>query len=368
MAELRKSVTVQRADITIFHRPAITLRKRLLKKKILVTGGVGYIGSHTVVELIEQGFEVVILDNLSNSSAAVLTRIEQITGVLPPLVEGDIRDYELLESLFKKNDFHAVIHFAGLKAVGESVDKPLDYYQNNVEGSLCLFQCMAAHKCYRLVFSSSATVYGDPQSVPITENAPLSATNPYGQTKLTIEQILRDLVDADPRWQVTILRYFNPIAAHVSGQIGEDPKGIPNNLLPFIAQVAVGKLQQLAVFGDDYETRDGTGVRDYIHVVDLAVAHMKALEGLTEGQGCQAYNLGTGEGYSVLEVIKAFEAASGRNINYRIEGRRSGDIASCYADTSLAKEKLGWQAEHGLERMMQDHWRWQSNNPNGYED
>ncbi|MEM7358464.1 MAG: UDP-glucose 4-epimerase GalE [Pseudomonadota bacterium] len=338
-----------------------------MKKTILVTGGTGYIGSHTVVELIAKGYQVLILDNLQNSSAMVLERIEQITGVMPSFVEGDIRDLGLLQTLFQEHNVDAVIHFAGLKAVGESVAKPLSYYQNNINGSLCLLRCMAEHNCFRLVFSSSATVYGDPQTVPIAEDAQLSVTNPYGQTKLTIEEILRDLSAADQRWQISILRYFNPVAAHASGQLGEDPKGIPNNLLPYVARVAVGKMPHVPVFGDDYDTPDGTGVRDYIHVVDLARAHIKALANLTDEHGCQAYNIGTGEGFSVLEIIKAFEAASQCKIEYQIEARRAGDIASCYADTSLAKQKLGWQAEYGLERMMQDHWRWQSQNPDGYE-
>ncbi|NNC99322.1 MAG: UDP-glucose 4-epimerase GalE [Gammaproteobacteria bacterium] len=336
-------------------------------KKILVTGGVGYIGSHTVVELIEQGFETVIFDNLSNSSELALSRIEQITGVRPALVRGDIREKEKLDELFDKIKFDAVIHFAGLKAVGQSVEQPLKYYRNNVEGSLVLFRAMSEHQCFRIVFSSSATVYGDPHRVPITEDFPLSATNPYGQSKLMIENILRDLAHADRRWQTSILRYFNPVAAHPSGLIGEDPKGIPNNLLPYIAQVAVGKLDQLAVFGADYDTPDGTGVRDYIHVVDLARAHLKSLQYLSPEHGCQSFNIGTGKGYSVLEMVAAFERASGSTINYRIEPRRAGDIAECFADVSRAERRLGWKSRYAVDRMMQDQWRWQSENPSGYQ-
>lgn len=337
-------------------------------KKILVTGGTGYIGSHTVVALIEQGFEVVLLDNLVNSSVRVVARIEQITGIQPEFVQGDIRDEALLKKLFKAGHFDAVIHFAGLKAVGESVEKPLDYYLNNVQGSLTLFRVMAEHRCFNLVFSSSATVYGDPASVPIRECFPLSATNPYGQSKLMIENILRDLSAAEPSWSTSILRYFNPIAAHHSGLIGEDPSGIPNNLLPYIAQVAVGKLEQLSVWGDDYQTPDGTGIRDYIHVDDLARAHIMALTHLDAGHGCKAYNIGTGQGYSVLEMIAAFEQASGCKINYSVAARRAGDIAECFADASLAENELGWRAEYGVKRMMQDHWHWQSANPRGYQD
>ena len=336
-------------------------------KKILITGGTGYIGSHTVVELIEANYEVVIIDNLSNSSKVVLSRIHQITGIKPTLVEGDICDSELLNELFEQYNFHAVIHFAGLKAVGESVVKPLKYYRNNVQGSVVLLESMKRHQCFQLVFSSSATVYGDPSSVPITEEFPLFSTNPYGQSKLTVENILRDLGSSDERWQISILRYFNPVAAHKSGLIGEQPNGIPNNLLPYIAQVAVGKLQQLSVFGDDYRTIDGTGVRDYIHVVDLAKAHLQALRYLATGSACEAYNIGTGTGYSVLQVIEAFERVSGVVINYRIEPRRPGDIGSCYADARLAKQALGWSSEHNLDQMMQDHWRWQFNNPDGYQ-
>jgi UDP-glucose 4-epimerase len=344
--------------------------------KTLVTGGAGYIGSHTVVALIEQGYQPVIYDNLSNSNVEVLNRIEKICGVRPEFVEGDLRDKAKLKRLFSDYDFDSVIHFAGLKAVGESVSEPLRYYHNNVVGTLMLLEAMDDHCVRNLVFSSSATVYGEPQKMPITEEFPLSATNPYGQTKLAIETILRDLSTADSQWQISLLRYFNPVSAHESGLIGEDPDGIPNNLMPFIAQVAVGKLDELSVFGDDYPTSDGTGVRDYIHVVDLARAHIKALQVLSDtakdsvskkSYGCQAYNIGTGIGYSVLQMVQAFERASGHTIKYQIKPRRPGDIATCYADTTKSAEKLSWQAEFDLERMMQDGWRWQSNNPNGYE-
>lgn len=334
--------------------------------KILVTGGTGYIGSHTVVALIEQGYEPVILDNFSNSCRAVINRIQQITSVQPELVEADIRDQAALMSLFSQHEFDSVIHFAGLKAVGESVLQPLKYYQNNVAGSLALFHAMQEHECLRIVFSSSATVYGNPSSVPIKENFPLQVTNPYGQTKLMVEDVLRDLNAANDSWQVALLRYFNPVAAHASGLLGEDPNGIPNNLLPYLAQVGVGKLDKLSVFGNDYDTPDGTGVRDYIHVCDLATAHIKALERLDLEHRCQAYNVGTGQGYSVLEVIRAFEQASGVDIPFDIKDRRAGDVASSYADPSFSERALGWKAEHGLSKMMQDHWRWQVNNPEGY--
>ena len=335
--------------------------------KILVTGGAGYIGSHTVVALIEKGFVPVILDNFSNSKPVVLERIEAITGVRPELLRGDIRDRECLQEGFNQHRFAAVIHFAGLKAVGESVAEPMRYYQNNVEGTLHLLEVMAEHQCKQIVFSSSAAVYGDPESVPIPESASLRVTNPYGQTKLTIEHILRDLSRADDQWRIAILRYFNPVAAHESGLIGEDPQGIPNNLLPYIAQVAVGKLSALSVFGNDYETPDGTGVRDYIHVCDLADAHLQALEQLDQNQGCAAFNVGTGEGYSVLEMVAAFEKASGKKIPYEILPRRAGDVATTYADPSLSAKKLAWKAKFGLAKMMEDHWRWQSGNPNGYD-
>ena len=335
-------------------------------KKILVTGGAGYIGSHTVVNLIEQGYSVVIYDNLSNSSKLVLKRVAQITGIEVELIEADIRDAQSLANAFKRHQFDAVVHFAGLKAVGESVEKPLLYYQNNVEGTLNLLQAMAEHGCFKLIFSSSATVYGDPETVPIKEDFALSATNPYGQSKLMIEEILRDLAKSDQRWQITILRYFNPIAAHSSGLIGEDPHDVPNNLMPYIAQVGVGRRASLAVFGDDYDTPDGTGVRDYIHVVDLAAAHIKALQKLSPEQHCQAYNIGTGKGYSVLEMVKAFEKASGVEIPYQVQPRRAGDIAQCFADPSLSNKELDWRAEHDLDQMMADQWNWQSNNPDGY--
>jgi UDP-glucose 4-epimerase len=326
---------------------------------ILVTGGTGYIGSHTVVELLAAGHEVAILDNLSNSRHEVVDRIEKIAGRRPVFVEGDIRDADLLDTLFARHTFSAVIHFAGLKAVGESVSKPLEYYENNVHGSMALFSAMQRHGVKRLVFSSSATVYGDPDSLPIREDAPLRATNPYGRTKLMIEEILRDIVQANPEWQVAILRYFNPIGAHRSGLIGEAPNGIPNNLLPYVAQVATGKLARLSVFGGDYPTADGTGVRDYIHVVDLALGHLKALNYLNTHAGLHAYNLGTGKGYSVLEIVQAFEQASGRKVPYEVTARRPGDIASCYADPEKASTELGWKAERGLDEMCADAWRWQ---------
>jgi UDP-glucose 4-epimerase len=326
---------------------------------ILVTGGTGYIGSHTVVELLAAGHEVAILDNLSNSRHEVVDRIEKIAGRRPVFVEGDIRDADLLDTLFARHTFSAVIHFAGLKAVGESVSKPLEYYENNVHGSMALFSAMQRHGVKRLVFSSSATVYGDPDSLPIREDAPLHATNPYGRTKLMIEEILRDIAQTDPEWRVAILRYFNPIGAHKSGLIGEAPNGIPNNLLPYVAQVATGKLARLSVFGGDYPTPDGTGVRDYIHVVDLALGHLKALNYLNTHAGLHAYNLGTGKGYSVLEIVQAFEQASGRKVPYEVTARRPGDIASCYADPEKASTELGWKAERGLDEMCADAWRWQ---------
>lgn len=334
--------------------------------KVLVTGGAGYIGSHTVVRLIEEGFCPVIFDNFINSSVEVLQRIKRITGIEPICHHGDVTNELDLLDVFSAHEFSSVIHFAGLKAVGESVKKPLLYYQNNVHGSITLFRIMDEFNCRKIVFSSSATVYGDPASVPIAENFPLSATNPYGQSKLVVETMLRDLSVSDSRWEVSILRYFNPVAAHPSGLIGEHPNGIPNNLMPYIAQVAVGKLASLAVFGDDYQTVDGTGVRDYIHVMDLANAHIKALKALHCEHGCLAYNIGTGQGYSVLEVVAAFERASGKTINYSIKERRAGDIAECFALTDLSEERLGWVAEHGLDQMMEDQWRWQSNNPDGY--
>ncbi len=327
---------------------------------ILVTGGTGYIGSHTAVQLINAGYKVVILDNLCNSKRDVINRLETITGVRPEFVVGDIRDRQLLRSVFNNHSISAVIHFAGLKAVGESVAMPLAYYDNNVSGSIVLFEEMARAGVKTLVFSSSATVYGDPASVPITEDFPLGATNPYGQSKLMVEHILRDLHQSDPSWKIALLRYFNPVGAHESGLIGEDPSGIPNNLMPFIAQVAVGKRATLQVFGNDYPTPDGTGVRDYIHVDDLAQGHLAAINALDQNPRLITVNLGTGQGYSVLDMIQAFEKASGKTIAYDIVARRPGDIAACYADPTRAKTLLGWQAQHGIDRMCADAWRWQS--------
>lgn len=333
---------------------------------ILVTGGAGYIGSHTVVELLASGQELVIFDNFSNSSPKVLERIEQIAGKRPTLIEGDIRNPAQLKSIFASYPISAVIHFAGLKAVGESVEFPIRYYDNNVVGSLNLFAAMTEAGVFNLVFSSSATVYGDPHTVPILENFPLQATNPYGRSKLIIEDMLRDIAHADSRWQIALLRYFNPVGAHASGLIGEDPQGIPNNLMPYVAQVAVGRRPELGVFGDDYSTHDGTGVRDYIHVVDLAKGHLAALQALKDLKGAVAINLGTGQGYSVLDVVAAFERASGKPVPYRIGPRRPGDVASCFADPAHAQNLLGWSAEFDLETMCRDAWRWQSGNPMGY--
>ena len=333
---------------------------------VLVTGGAGYIGSHTVLLLLEAGRRVLVLDNLSNSSREALERVAAITGKRAEFVEGDIRDTALLDRLFQEHEIGSVIHFAGLKAVGESVAQPLRYYDCNVTGSLRLLEAMDRAGVRNLVFSSSATVYGDPASVPIREDFPLSATNPYGATKLHIEDMLRDLHRADPRWSVALLRYFNPVGAHESGRIGEDPNGEPNNLMPYVAQVAVGKREQLRVFGDDYDTPDGTGVRDYIHVMDLAEGHLAALEALARDGGLITTNLGTGRGYSVLEMVRAFAAASGREVRYQIAERRPGDVASCYADPAHAKQVLGWEAKRGIDTMCADHWRWQSENPNGY--
>ncbi len=336
---------------------------------ILVTGGAGYIGSHTCIELINAGYDVVVLDNLSNSSEKSLERVAQITGKQVPFYQVDILDKDGMNQVFEKEKIDSVIHFAGLKAVGESVAKPLEYYHNNITGTLLLCNVMREHGVKNIIFSSSATVYGDPAFVPITEECPKGEiTNPYGQTKSMLEQILMDLHVADPEWNVVLLRYFNPIGAHESGQIGEDPKGIPNNLLPYIAQVAVGKLECLGVFGDDYDTPDGTGVRDYIHVVDLAKGHVRALKKIEDKSGVSIYNLGTGNGYSVLQVVAAFEKACGKKIPYAIKPRRPGDIASCYADAAKAKAELGWEAEFGIERMCEDSWRWQSQKPNGYEE
>lgn len=333
---------------------------------VLVTGGAGYIGSHTVVLLLEAGYQAVVFDNLCNSHPEVFNRIEQITGKRPVFVKGDIRTKSELRQVFAEYDIDCVIHFAGLKAVGESVAKPLLYYQNNVEGSLNLFEVMTENNCKRIVFSSSATVYGDPASVPIRENFPLSATNPYGQSKLMIENILRDLAVADSDWQISLLRYFNPVGAHPSGRLGEDPNGIPNNLMPYVAQVAIGRLEKLHIFGSDYPTPDGTGVRDYIHVMDLAAGHLKAMAQLDSKHGCQAYNLGTGNGYSVLEVVQTFSKVTGREIRYDIVSRRQGDVAECFADPTFSAERLNWKAENGLMEMVRDHWHWQVQNPDGY--
>ena len=324
--------------------------------KILVTGGTGFIGSHTVVELLNSGHEVVIFDNLYNSKIEVIDKIKQITGKEVKFYKADMLNKEELRPVFEENKFDAVIHFAGLKAVGESVQKPLLYYQNNLTGTMNLCELMAEYGCKRIIFSSSATVYGSPKTVPITEDFPLSTTNPYGTTKLFLERILSDLVIPDPEWSVVLLRYFNPIGAHESGLIGEAPNGIPNNLMPYITQVAIGKLPQLGVFGDDYDTPDGTGVRDYIHVVDLAKGHVNAVDKATSTTGVNIYNLGTGNGYSVLDIVKAFEAANGVKIPYEIKPRRAGDIATCYANPLKAKEELGWEAQFDLERMCKDSW------------
>ncbi len=332
---------------------------------ILVTGGAGYIGSHTCVELLNAGHEVVVFDNFSNSHPEALRRVQTITGKSLLVVEGDIRDQAALEETIRRFACTSVIHFAGLKAVSDSVEKPLEYYDNNVVGTHRLLLAMRNCGVKTLVFSSSATVYGEPQFLPLTENHPLSATNPYGRTKLVIEDMLRDLQQAEPEWRMILLRYFNPVGAHPSGMIGEDPQGIPNNLLPYIAQVAVGRRDCLQVLGNDYPTHDGTGVRDYIHVVDLAKGHLKALASL-DAPGCLAVNLGTGIGYSVLDVVKAFEAASGQSVPFRFAPRRAGDVAACYANSILAEQRLGWKAELDLRRMCADAWRWQSINPNGF--
>ena len=334
--------------------------------RILVTGGAGYIGSHTCLELLQAGYEVIVVDNLSNSSEESLERVQRLTGKRLEFHKVDLLDREGLDAVFEKSHPDAVIHFAGLKAVGESVTIPLRYYHNNVTGTVILCEVMGSHNVKNIVFSSSATVYGDPHKVPITEDFPLSPTNPYGRTKLIIEEILRDLHGSDEAWRVVLLRYFNPVGAHPSGVIGEDPHGIPNNLLPYIAQVAVGKLSELPVFGNDYPTNDGTGIRDYIHVVDLSIAHVSALARVFSDPGVVTYNLGTGQGYSVLEMVSAFEKASGKKIPYRIVGRRPGDIAACYADSSLAKVEMGWSARRGIDDMCADTWHWQSKNPNGY--
>ncbi len=335
--------------------------------KILVTGGAGFIGSHTCVELLEAGMEVVVLDNLCNSSQKSLERVETITGKKTVFYKGDILDRTILDKVFNEHKIDCVIHFAGLKAVGESVQKPWEYYQNNITGTLSLVDAMRAHGCKNIIFSSSATVYGDPAEIPITENCPKGqCTNPYGWTKSMLEQILSDIYKADNEWNVVLLRYFNPIGAHPSGTMGENPNGIPNNLMPYITQVAVGKLKELGVFGNDYDTPDGTGVRDYIHVVDLAKGHVAALKKVEDNSGLSIYNLGTGVGYSVLDIVKNFEEANDLKIPYSIKPRRAGDIATCYSDATKAKNELGWEAQYGIKEMCADSWRWQKNNPNGY--
>jgi UDP-glucose 4-epimerase len=336
---------------------------------ILVTGGTGFIGSHTCVELIESGYDVVVLDNLSNSSMKSLERVEELTGKKVKFYKADILDREALNEIFDKEEIDSVIHFAGLKAVGESVRKPWEYYENNIAGTLTLVDVMRQHGVKNIIFSSSATVYGDPAEIPITEKCPKGiCTNPYGWTKSMLEQVLSDIQKADEEWNVVLLRYFNPIGAHPSGRMGENPNGIPNNLMPYITQVAVGKLDHLTIFGDDYDTPDGTGVRDYIHVVDLAKGHVKALKKLEPGSGLSIYNLGTGVGYSVLDIVKNFEKANDIEIKYEIGPRRSGDVAACYSDATKAKEELGWEAEFGILEMCRDSWNWQKNNPNGYEE
>ncbi len=334
--------------------------------KILVTGGAGYIGSHTCVELLNAGYEIVVLDNLSNSCERALEVVKEITGKDFPFYKVDMLDYDEMEKVFKENKIDSVIHFAGLKAVGESTQIPIKYYHNNITGTLNLLELMEKYDVNNIVFSSSATVYGKPKTVPITEDFPLSTTNPYGSTKLMIENILTDVTKANPKLSAALLRYFNPIGAHKSGKMGEDPKGIPNNLLPYVAQVAVGKLKEVGVFGNDYETKDGTGVRDYIHVVDLALGHIKTVEHCSNKPGVHIYNLGTGNGYSVLEIIKAFSKACGKEIPYKIMARRPGDIAECYANAEKAKRELGWVAERGIDEMCEDSWRWQKNNPDGF--
>ncbi|MBR2868045.1 MAG: UDP-glucose 4-epimerase GalE [Clostridia bacterium] len=334
---------------------------------ILVTGGAGFIGSHTVVELLNAGYDTIILDNLCNSKSESVNRIKEITGKDVKFYECDIRDREGLDKIFAENSIDAVIHFAGLKAVGESCEKPLEYYDNNIGGTVILCEAMKAAGCKKIVFSSSATVYGSENPSPLREDMPEGkTTNPYGTTKLYIERILKDLYASDNEWSICLLRYFNPIGAHKSGRIGEDPNGIPNNLVPYIAQVAIGRREFLSVFGDDYDTHDGTGIRDYIHVVDLALGHIKAVEKVLAEKSCSTYNLGTGTGYSVLDVVKAFEKASGKNVAYKIVDRRPGDIATCFSDPSKAKEELGWVAARGIDEMCEDSWRWQSMNPNGF--
>jgi UDP-glucose 4-epimerase len=333
---------------------------------ILVTGGAGYIGTHTCVELLHSGYQVIVLDNLSNSSIEAINRVEQITGKKICFIRDDLRDMQGIEQVFHQHKIDAVIHFAGLKAVGESAEKPIEYYQNNVCGTMNLIEVMQKHNIKNIVFSSSACVYGDPAAVPIREDFPTSATNPYGRSKLQIEEILKDVHNTDNRWNISILRYFNPVGAHESGWIGEDPNDIPNNLMPYISQVAVGKLDMLSIYGSDYPTKDGTGVRDYIHVIDLARGHIKALEKLKTDPGVMIHNIGTGQGYSVLEMVKAFEQASGKPVPYRFVSRRKGDVATCYSDPEKAESELDWKAEYGLERMCADTWRWQSMNRYGY--
>ncbi|MDC5704844.1 UDP-glucose 4-epimerase GalE [Vibrio europaeus] len=334
--------------------------------KVLVTGGMGYIGSHTCIQMIAAGMTPVIFDNLYNSKQSVLDRIEKVTGIRPEFIEGDIRNKQPLVDVLQNHDIGAVIHFAGLKAVGESVELPLEYYDNNVNGTLVLVSAMREANVKTLVFSSSATVYGDPASVPIREDFPTSATNPYGRSKLMVEECLTDFQKANPDWSITLLRYFNPVGSHPSGELGEDPQGIPNNLMPFVSQVAVGRRECLSVFGDDYPTPDGTGVRDYIHVMDLSDGHIAALNKVGNRSGLHIYNLGTGNGSSVLDMVKAFEKASGKTVAYKVVERRPGDIAECWADPAKAKQDLNWQAVRSLEQMTEDTWRWQSNNPNGY--
>ena len=338
-----------------------------MAKRILVTGGAGFIGSHTLIELHKAGYEFVVVDNLVNSNPEALRRVGELIGAEVPFVKADIRDHEALNKVFEQYKFDSCIHFAGLKAVGESVAKPLEYYENNMSGTFTLIDVMRQHGCKNIIFSSSATVYGDPAIIPITEECPKGhCTNPYGQTKSMLEQVLMDVQKADPEWNVVLLRYFNPIGAHQSGRIGENPNGIPNNLMPYITQTAIGRRKELGVFGNDYDTHDGTGVRDYIHVVDLATAHVAALQAIEKNAGLAIYNIGTGHGYSVLDVVNAFEKANGVKVPYSIKPRRPGDIATCYCDPSKAERELGWKAKYGIEDMCRDSWNWQSQNPNGY--
>ncbi len=352
--------------LSVARRRAVRMQRHTMPDTILVTGGAGYIGSHTCVALIEAGFKPVVYDNLSNSSAESLARVESITGVRPPLIEADVRDAAALGQALVSESVQAVIHFAGLKAVGESVEQPLRYYENNVLGTVTLLNAMREARVDQLIFSSSATVYGDPASVPIREDFPLRATNPYGRSKLMIEEILGDLQHAEPRWRIGCLRYFNPVGAHESGTMGEDPRGVPNNLLPYVTQVAVGRLASLRIFGGDWATPDGTGVRDYIHVMDLAEGHVAALRHLRRHDGMFTLNLGTGQGYSVLQMVRAFSSSIGRELPYEIVARRAGDIAACWADPSAAERLLGWKARRGLEQICADAWRWQQANPAGY--